>query len=78
MTYNISDLKKYIPDIPEIDIKEYISRMEKKELVKYGIIAGAAGALTITTLIIIAKKLKKKKTVQVVEVSTADLADENL
>ncbi len=68
MKYYIQDLKNYIPDIPDINVKEYISRMEKKELLRLGIIAGAAGALTVTAAILIAKKLKKKKPVQVLEV----------
>lgn len=65
MKYNLEEIKKRIP---EIKIKEYFSRMEKKELVRLGIIAGAAGALTITAAIIISKKLKKKKAVENIEI----------
>ena len=72
MNYNVEDLKKLLPEMKEIDIKEYFSRIEKKELVRYGIILGAAGALTITTAILIAKKLKKRKKVQIIEVTAED------
>lgn len=65
MKYSLSEIKR---NIPEINVKEYFSRMEKKELVKLGIIAGAAGALTITAAIIISKKLKKKKTAETIEI----------
>ena len=70
---DLNQLKKYIPDIPDIDIREYISEMEKKELVKYSLIAGAAGALTITAAVIVLKKMKKRKKVQVVEVDAEKL-----
>ncbi|MBE7060803.1 MAG: hypothetical protein E7389_08290 [Ruminococcaceae bacterium] len=71
---DLNQLKKYIPDIPDIDIREYISDMEKKELIKYSVIAGAAGALTITAAVMIAKKIKKKrKKVQVVEINAEEL-----
>lgn len=73
MKYTLEEIKD---KIPEIKVKEYISRMEKKELIRIGIIAGAAGALTVTAGIIIAKKLKKNKAVQVVEVDAADLDEE--
>lgn len=76
MKYSISELKNYLPNISEIDLKEYVSKMEKKELVRLGIIAGAAGALTVTAAIIIAKKLRKSKTVQVIEVKADDLEEE--
>lgn len=71
---DLNQLKKYIPDIPDIDIREYISDIEKKELIKYSVIAGAAGALTITAAVMIAKKIKKKrKKVQVVEINAEEL-----
>ena len=68
---DLNQLKNHIPDIPDIDIREYISDMEKKELIKYSVIAGAAGALTITAAVMIAKKLRKKKNkkVQVIEIN---------
>lgn len=73
----VEDFKKYVPNLPDIDmddVKEYFLKKEKSELVRLGIIAGVAGALTVTTAIIISKKLRKKKKVQVIEVT----ADENL
>ena len=70
---DLNQLKKYIPDIPDIDIREYFSEMEKKELVKYSLIAGAAGALTVTAAIILLRKMKKRKKVQVVEVDAEKL-----
>ena len=71
--YSMETLKK---QIPEIKIKEYVTRMEKKELIRLGIIAGAAGALTITAAFLISKKLKAKKNVEIVEVNTTDLDEE--
>ncbi len=73
MKYTLEEL---IGNIPEIKVKEYLSKMEKRELIRLGIIAGAAGALTVTTAIIIAKKLKKKKAVQIVEIDPAELDEE--
>ena len=73
MKYSLEEIKERIP---EIKIKEYLSKMEKKELIRLGIIAGAAGALTVTAGIIIAKKLKKKKAVQIVEIDAADIDEE--
>ncbi len=70
---DLNQLKKYIPDIPDIDIREYISEMEKKELVKYSLIAGAAGALTVTAAVMLLRKMKKRKKVQVVEVDAEKL-----
>ena len=70
---DLNQLKKYVPDIPDIDIKEYISEMEKKELVKYSLIAGAAGALTVTAAVMLLRKMKKRKKVQVVEVDAEKL-----
>ncbi len=70
---DLNQLKKYVPDIPDIDIREYFSEMEKKELVKYSLIAGAAGALTVTAAVILLRKMKKRKKVQVVEVDAEKL-----
>ena len=70
---DLNQLKKYVPDIHDIDIREYISEMEKKELVKYSLIAGAAGALTVTAAIMLLRKMKKRKKVQVVEVDAEKL-----
>ena len=69
MKYNLSEIKK---NLPEFKIKDYFSRMEKKELIRLGIIAGAAGALTITAAVIISKKLKKKKALQTIEIDAID------
>ena len=71
MKYTLEELMERVP---EIRVKEYLSKMERRELIRLGIIAGVAGALTVTTAIIISKKLRKKKKVQVIEVTS----DENL
>ncbi|MBQ3053489.1 MAG: hypothetical protein IJC89_01115 [Clostridia bacterium] len=75
MKYTIEDIKKYVPDMEKVKIKvpDYISNMEKKELVKYGAIAGAATVVAIVSGIVIAKKLKSRKNVKVIEVNPCDL-----
>ncbi len=68
----VDDFKKYVSDLSDFDVKEYFLKKEKSELVRLGIIAGVAGALTVTTAIIIANKLRKKKNIQVIEVTAED------
>ena len=68
----VDDFKKYVSNLSDYDIndvKEYFLKKEKSELVRLGIIAGVAGALTVTTAIIISNKLRKKRKIQVIEVT---------
>ncbi len=78
MKYTIENFKKFIPDVRDLKIKERISKVEKKQLVRYGVIAGAAGAITVVTAIVIAKKLKKSKNTQIIEIDVEDAIEEEI
>ncbi|MDP4118606.1 MAG: hypothetical protein Q8873_05385 [Bacillota bacterium] len=72
MKYTMDDLKKIISELPDLLQKAYLSKSEKEELVRYGIIVGATGAITVITAIAIMKKLKRHKKVQVIEIQSED------
>ncbi len=74
---NTDEIKKYLNEIADFNAKEYFLKKEREELLKLGIIAGAAGALTITAAILIAKKLRKKRNTQVIEIQPDNIKKED-